>query len=694
MDISKISFQLIKETPNLVYVSDIHSYDLAFLNKAGRKLFGIADDEDISKKKCYEIIERRTTPCAYCAKQPLDLDTPLKYTIHNDILSKYFRYITKAIFLNKRMRLTIGMDVTDTFAERTVNDHLLSCIETLYTNNTPEHSITELLRILADFYDAPHSYIMMLSECGRYLEHTYQWCAQGILPYTLDDRADIIVQKRLINSVIKMGKIYSPVSSKRFFNPEVQASLAVNRTESVVMVPLFNKDEEFIGIIAVNDPCKEKESRGLLSSVCKFIADFVEKTSLIANLNILSYTDALSGLKNRHSYAARLEQFEEQQPNNLGVMYLDINGLKETNDKLGHIAGDTLIASLGKILCEIFGQNAYRIGGDEFIVLNTNVTQKDFEAHVQLLRERILASENLSVSVGHVWNDVYNNITQQIENADSLMYSEKLAHYQNNSKNAKYRTILRNALANDIAKGTFIVYLQPQISLKNKTLTGAEALLRKINTNNNIDKPAYFIPLYERLEIVHKLDFFVFETVCKTLQKWHSQGHKGCTISVNISRVTLQQPNIIGKFTELCAQYNIEHKHIIIEITETMQAQSTSYLSKVLSDIAAQGFPLSLDDFGSGYSSLLTLAESEFSEIKIDQAFIQSLTTSQRAAALVRYTVDLCKGLNIHETVAEGIETEEVYNILKDMECSTGQGYLFDKPLPINTFSEKYITVL
>ncbi len=691
MDISKISFQLIKETPNLVYVSDIHTYELSFLNKSGRKMFGVAEEEDIAGKKCYEIIENRTSPCVYCTKQPLDLDTPIKHTVHNAVLNKYFRYTTKAIFLNKRMRLNIGMDVTDTFAERTVNDHLLSCIETLYTNDSPERSITELLRILANFYEAPHSYIMMLSDCGRYLEQIYQWCAEGVTPYTSEDRTDIVVHRRLINTVIKMGKLYAPANSKRYFNPYVQARLAVNKTKIVVLVPLFNKDDEFIGIVAINDPIKEKESRGLLSSVCKFIADYVEKTTLISNLNVLSYSDALSGLKNRHSYAARLAHFEAHSPENLGVMYLDINGLKETNDQWGHTEGDAIIAGLGKILLAIFEGDAYRIGGDEFIVLRANISQKDFDAQVQLLREHIHATADLSVSVGHVWNDAYVSVAQQIESADSLMYSEKLVHYQNNSKNAKYRTILRNALAADIASGKFVVYLQPQLALQDRTLAGAEALLRKLTSSQSIDSPAYFIPLYERLEIVHYLDFFVFETVCKTLQQWRSLGYKTCNISVNMSRVTLQQPDVIEILTGLCAQYDIEHSSIVIEITETMQAQSTSYLSQVLSDIAAQGFPLSLDDFGSGYSSLLTLAESEFSEIKIDKAFIQSLTTSQRAAALVRYTVDLCRGLHIRETVAEGVETQEVYDILKEIQCSIGQGYLFDKALPIEHFAQKYI---
>ncbi len=539
MDNTKIFSQAIKESPNLVYVSDITTYDLYFLNKIGRKLFGFTDDEDVTHKKCYEVIENRTSPCPYCIKKPLSLE---------------------------------------------------------------------------------------------------------------------------------------------------------NVHAGTVLVPLYDKYSELIGIIGINDPQKFYKSEGLLGSICKFIADYLEKTQLIGKLSRLSYTDALSNLKNRYSYAARLELFEESPLDSLGVIYLDINGLKELNDAYGHTRGDAMIAQLGQILQEIFGNDAFRVGGDEFIVLRDNIKQDDFESQVRDLIQSVNKVQGLSVSIGHIWNDITINVSKQIEKADSLMYSEKISHYQNNSKNVRYRTVLRNSLAADIKAGKFVVFLQPQFSLKDNSLSGAEALLRKITPARSIDYPDCFIPLYERLEIVHYLDLFVFKTVCMTLERWNKLGYDYVSISVNMSRVTLQQPGIVERIVSLCADHGVEHHQIVVEVTETIQSQSSEYLSKVLLSIAAQGFLLSLDDFGSGYSSLLTLAQSEFSEIKIDKEFILGLDTSQRSLALVRYTIDMCNELNIVETVAKGIETKEICDMLKYINCIKGQGYFFDKPMPIADFSNKYLS--
>ncbi len=691
MDNNKIFSQTIKETPNVIYVCDIATYDLYFLNKIARNLCGITEDEDISHRKCYEVIEKRTSPCHYCIKKPLDFETVHTYTVHNTNFNKYLQCSTKAIFVNKRVRLVIGVDVTEAYTERSVNKALLRCIETLYTNKSPEDSITELLRILASFYDGSHGYIMMLSSCGTFLHCAYEWCAEGITPYGNKIIIDVIKHKSLIGNIQKFGVLHAKTGNKKYFGAALQKSFALNNVKDTVQVPLYNKHSEFIGIVGVNDPRQVYGSHGLLESVCKFIADFVEKTQLIGKLNLLSYTDALSNLKNRHSYAARLELFEASPPSSLGVVYLDINGLKELNDRYGHVRGDGIIAALGQILQEIFGNDAYRIGGDEFIVLRDDVEQEEFEKQVKMLMQSVNEVHNLSISIGYIWNDVSVNVSQQIENADSRMYSEKLVHYQNNSKNVKYRTVLRNALAADIRAGKFVVFLQPQVNLADNSLSGAEALLRKVTPTKSLDYPAYFIPLYERLEIVHYLDLFVFKTVCMTLEKWNKLGYDYVSISVNMSRVTLQQPGIVERIVALCAEHGIEHHQIIVEVTETIQSQSSEYLSKVLLSIAAQGFMLSLDDFGSGYSSLLTLAKSEFGEIKIDREFIQDLHISQRSQALVRYTINMCNELNIAETVAEGIETQEVCDILKSIDCAKGQGYFFNKPMPIAEFSEKYL---
>ncbi len=690
--VERILLQLIKTTPNVVYACDLQTYELHFLNDSGKKLFNVANDADYEGKKCYEVIQNRTSPCEYCTQQNLQLDDQNKYSAHNTYANKYFLYTEKIIFIEKELRLAILVDITETHAERTVKEALLNCVETLYTNKTPEESITELLHILATSYYAPHACIFEISSCREFFNCTHQWCADGVQPIPQNtDTFPINSLSYFVESLQKQGELSVNSDDESYFDATTRAKLKGIDAERFIVAPLYDKNNQFLGLVGVKNPGDNSNCTRLITSICRFVADFIEKNALIDSLNVLSYTDDLTKLKNRHSYSLRIAEFESNPPKTSGVIFFDVNGLKEINDKYGHAKGDEVLTILGNLLKDLFFDDAYRIAGDEFVVLQSNISQQTFESSVRLLRKHLRAIHELSVSFGHIWSENVSNLPKQIEQADSLMYTQKLLYYQSSQENIKYKTVLSNSLSSEIEAGKFAVFLQPQFTLKNRELSGAEALLRKVNSSKDVDSPAYFIPLYEKLEIVHLLDFYVFETICKVLREWREVCYDDLSISVNISRVTLKQPNIAQRLAAICAKYAIPPRKVIVEITETMQAPSSIFLSEILYEITQQGFLLSLDDFGSGYSSLLTLADSHFSEIKIDQGLIRNLSDSQRSLSMVQYTINMCNDLSIFDTVAEGIETEEVCELLNTIQCTKGQGYLFDKALPIDVFCNKYI---
>ncbi len=693
MDSKRVALQVINESPNIVYVADIETYELHYMNAAALEMFALSSSDELYGRKCYEVIEGRDAPCAYCSNHVLNFDSVREHEIHNRLLDKYFLYLDKALYLNRKMRITIATDITDTVVRRRETESLLKCVQTLYAQETPEESIVKLLRIMTEFYGGSRGFIYTISECRTIISCVSEWCAVGVEGHgEVFQHIPVPSIQVLLKSIEKHGKIYAPSCSKKFFSADLRTMHEIYGVESVMLAALRNKDGTFLGYLGIDNASYEKSSSGLIHSVANFVADFLEKTVLINKLNQLSYEDGLTKLRNRNSYAALLERFEQDTPHSLGIMYLDINGLKEVNDKQGHAEGDKLILSMSRILLAVFGKDAYRLGGDEFIVMQENVSQEEFQNRAKELHERVDEVTELSVSTGVIWNEDCQNVAQQIEQADNLMYNTKLQYYKNNSQNAKYRTILLNSLRADIESKKFFVVLQPQFYLHNRELGGAEALIRKKGLADTMESPSEFIPLYEKLEIIHYLDTFVFESICEALNTWRENGYDiDLSISVNISRCTLQQEGIVQEFQDICKKYDIAPYRIVIEITETIEGENMQHMNEIIEKFADADFLISLDDFGSGYSSLLTLADSRFDEVKIDRGFILNVSTSDRAYIVAKNMVNMCHDLGIHETVAEGIESEELYNSLKQMKCTKGQGYLFDKPLTMSEFEKKYI---
>ncbi len=233
--------------------------------------------------------------------------------------------------------------------------------------------------------------------------------------------------------------------------------------------------------------------------------------------------------------------------------------------------------------------------------------------------------------------------------------------------------------------------MQPQINLSTNAVESAEALVRRIDKEGIIEAPFKFIPLYEKEGIIHYLDFYVFESVCSLLSKWQKIHKINISIAVNFSRYTLQDKNIVSTLSKICKQYDVPPSSLIIEITETVQSIDNKQLITILDDFANSEFSLALDDFGSGYSNLSMLVDSNFDELKLDKSLVDNLVGSEKARVMTKYSLGLCDDLAIHTSVAEGVETSEQYEILKKLNCTKGQGFYFDKPMPIDEFERKYV---
>ena len=262
---------------------------------------------------------------------------------------------------------------------------------------------------------------------------------------------------------------------------------------------------------------------------------------------------------------------------------------------------------------------------------------------------------------------------------------QHIAFYEEGMKNSvltgKY---IEDHMEQALENHEFVMYLQPKYSMQSGKMVGAEALVRWIQPGNGIVPPVDFIPVFEKNGFVTKMDAYIWEEACKTIRSWIDEGWEPLPISVNVSRIHLKDNQFIDVLNHLIEKYQISKNYLEIELTET--ADSTQ-ISEGISLLKDSGYTLLMDDFGSGYSSLNTLKDTQFDVIKIDRGFLQDFIGSERGQKIVEHTIQMTKSIGL-DLVAEGVETKEQAQFLMGCGCDTAQGFYYAKPMTVEQFNE------
>ncbi len=572
-------------------------------------------------------------------------------------------------------------------------DHtLLRCIRTLTETEDLKQAIEKLLEILCRYYDGNRGYIFECSEDDTLLNNTYEWCAEGVSA-EIDNLQNIpkeVAADWFVN-FSKYGSFYiSNLKENLDKNSADYRILKAQGIKSLMAAPLFEGDV-IKGFIGIDDPRNEIDNFSLLTSVTYFIINDIQKRRMVMELERLSYVDVLTELFNRNKYLKDIVQLEQNRPDALGVVYIDLNGLKVANDQFGHDYGDYLLKKLADTLNQIFKENIYRIGGDEFIVFCPDVSQVEFEKNVKILRGIVTERKDLTASIGTVWEEKTFRVKDLIKHADDLMYANKQQYYQRiQVKDYNHNYSLVKQLLKDLNDGRYQVFLQPKISLTTDAICGAEALIRGSDEEGNLVFPDSFIPMFEAHGMIRHIDFFVLETVCRLIDDLRKQGQEIGNISVNFSRITLLEYDVVNSMAAVCKKYDINPSVITIEVTESTAKLRIEELVALVYNIKEAGFGISLDDYGTEYSNMAMLTNIGFDEIKLDRSIINELTVNEKTRTIIQYTIRMLKELEMCQVVAEGIETLEELDILKEYGCDCGQGYHFSRPIPISEFLDKY----
>jgi len=433
----------------------------------------------------------------------------------------------------------------------------------------------------------------------------------------------------------------------------------------------------------------------------------------------LAFYDGLTGLANRMLFLDRLDlAIKDATRNNqkFALLFLDLDRFKRVNDTLGHHMGDLLLKQVAEkmqacIRCtDLATRGAMdrsdptisRLAGDEFTIILSNIRSPESAALVarRLIKEIStdydLEGHEVSVSAS-IGISVFPNDGQTadilLRNADSAMYNAK-----NSGKNqfqfyieslnivATERFSLEKDLARAIDRDEFVLYFQPQIDLATRKIVGAEALIRWVHPQKGMVPPDKFIHVAEESGLIIEINKWVLFRACSQSNTWVKDGFPALSIAVNLSGYKFAHQNIVESIRDILQVTRLDPGNIEVEITETILMQETEETIETLKQIKDLGVRIALDDFGTGYSSLSYLTTFPVDVIKIDRSFVIGSTLHKNNRIIIKAIIAMGHSLG-KKILAEGIETEEQFELLKEYGCDEAQGYYFNPPVPATEFT-------
>ena len=456
----------------------------------------------------------------------------------------------------------------------------------------------------------------------------------------------------------------------------------LEHVESVKASPIFQLDKKVFHYIIIKEDITEK----------KYSED---KIHHLANF------DSLTGLPNRFqleeltNYVINTSKRDNEQ---FAIMFLDLDHFKDINDTLGHSVGDSLLIELARRFESVLRDvdTAARLGGDEFIFLLPKTDVKGVEKVADKLLKTIdkpfkLEDNELIVtaSIGiAVYPDDGTDQETLAKNADTAMYMakkegrNKYYFYANLMQKDLTRNLqLSNALHHAVALNELHLEYQPQISICDGSVVGAEALLRWEHPTLGSISPTEFIPLAENSGLILSIGEWVLREAISQAYKWTKDDPSPFTMAVNISSIQFRHPNFLEMLTKMLQEVGLSSKHLELELTEAVAMHSYD----LMDNLYERRIRMSIDDFGTGYSSLSYLKKLKVSKLKIDQSFIRDIWTDPEDKAIVSAIIGMAKSLGI-STIAEGVETSEQLHYLREQGCDEVQGFYYSKPLRAKEF--------
>jgi diguanylate cyclase (GGDEF)-like protein/PAS domain S-box-containing protein len=445
-----------------------------------------------------------------------------------------------------------------------------------------------------------------------------------------------------------------------------------------------------------------KDPGGVVTHFVSTGRDITQQRSMEERLNYLAYYDALTGIPNRTLFIDRLTQgiARARHPKKIiAVLVVDIDRFKFINDVYGLPVGDRVLKTITERLASSIreGDTEARLGSDDFGIILFDVAETDdiilvvkkimeaIAVPIKIRGEDVVLTASLGISVYPYDGESADDLMKNADIALSKAKQQGRNNYQFYTRDMNIKAMefvsIDKRLFNSYKNGEFMLYYQPYWDVHTQKLMGMEALIRWNSTNQGIISPDKFIPVLEDTGLIIEVGEWITNSVCAQIRAWQDQGYAPVPVAVNFSTVQFRKKDLAESILMMIERARIDPRLVTMEITESTFMQNVDFASAVFSKLKEKGMAISLDDFGTGYSSLSYLKKFPFDNLKIDISFVRDLTLESDASSIVSAIIAMARSLNL-KTIAEGVETEELWKILRLLKCDMVQGNYFCPALP------------
>lgn len=541
--------------------------------------------------------------------------------------------------------------------------------------------IENALMQLGLFFEVPHTYMLLTLGGGTTINHVLQW-----------HREDTdSIEETFLGMDIGRAKALHAEAEK-------------SHTAAAFPVRIQNIS---LGMLVLKCPSRRacsEENLAAMRIIANMLGDALSKAESERAINEMAYYDTLTNLPNRTLFNDRVEQAIKaiaKRGRQLAVLFLDVDSFKNVNDTLGHESGDLLLRLISQQLIASLRpkDTVSRFGGDEFLILINDLNSAN---DIPLIADRIMhlfrapfylegQAFHITASAGiSVYPTDGDSVDALVKNADIAMYQAKAKgknQYVICSTTLKQevtdRLKLTNNLYHALERGELLLYYQPQIDVKEGHMIGLEALLRWQHPQLGILPPSGFIPLAEHTGLIHPIGEWVLRTACEQSMEWQAMGLPALRMAVNISAIQFNNPEFARVVSGVLFQTGFCPKLLELELTESAALNNVEHTLQTLQDLKNLGISISIDDFGTEYSSLSRLKLLPIDRIKMDMQFVHSIGGTHKDQAVTKIIISLAKNLGL-KVIAEGVETKQQFDFLAQRMCDEVQGYYYFHPMPAN----------
>ncbi len=684
-----LTSQLLEELNDVIYVSDPKTYELLFINRTIKEDLNIIDD--YIGKKCYKVLQGRDTPCPFCTNDKLKFNEYYVWEHTNELMNRDFIVKDKLIqWQGRTARMEFAMDIAEhnhLSKELSIQlergNALLRNVRQIVDADSVSQAIEESLEGIGRYYAADRVLLSFLEEN----DSVYEWASvqQTSFKEAWNGLAEVLLEPGYAYFHKHDAYVLMDIDLLKSQNAELVRAFLRLGVRSLLAVPLLSQ-EKIIGCCAIVNSSAQGQDLSFVESLAAFLVSELLKYQAVEQLRFMSYHDPLTGLGNRNRYVEQLQKWQQHPLSQAGVLVCDVNGLKQLNELYGHHYGDQVLIELARILnLHARPDQLFRLGGDEFIAVYEEISYAEFQQRLARLKNAFTIIVN-GVSMGSSWSGDEPDINALMNHADQLMYIAKQNYYKTTYNLSKhYRPETYQQVMEALKENRFTVYIQPKADLESGRILGGEALIRYLHPQLGVIPPARFVPVLENEHLIRIIDLFVLDEVCRIQQRRQQQSRDAVVLSLNFSRLTLLEENMALEVEKILSHYDFDPSLIEIEITETVGEIEKETLRTVIQSLKRLHLRISLDDFGTKYTNLSMLTVADFDVLKLDRSLIQELVASPQNQIIVASIISMCRQLGV-SVIAEGVETEAQRDMLRQLQCGLGQGYLFGKPMPVGDF--------